>query len=178
LENFFSSSIGVLKFLGETELSLIFQEVTNLVDFVFGVEVGLDTNARKNRTGKNMHSKIANIFRKENLPFQEEVQISELPNISLGLDENKFDFVIEAKRTYLIEVNFYNSGGSKLNEVARSYTEIAKKLNSENIQFVWITDGQGWKKAKNKLEEAYKNIPHLYNLHSLETFLQKVKSEI
>ena len=74
--------------------------------------------------------------------------------------------------TYLIEVNYYNSGGSKLNEVARAYTDISPKINQyENYQFVWITDGKGWHSAKNKLNEAFNTIPHLYNLTTLKDFI-------
>ena len=75
--------------------------------------------------------------------------------------------------TYLIEVNFYSGGGSKLNEVARSYSEIAPKINAVNgFEFVWITDGIGWRSAKNKLQEAYSIIPSIYNLTSIADFLE------
>ena len=92
----------------------------------------------------------------------------------------RFDFVIQTKKkTYLIETNFYNSGGSKLNEVARAYTDIAQKINQyKKFEFIWITDGQGWLSAKNKLGEAYSLIPSIYNLVNLDEFLSKVKSEL
>lgn len=99
--------------------------------------------------------------------------------LSLGADVKRFDFVIKTKKkTYLIETNFYNGGGSKLNETARSYSDVAPKINQyENYEFVWITDGQGWLSAKNKLEEAYNIIPSMYNLSTLQNFIEKVKSE-
>ena len=95
----------------------------------------------------------------------------------LGDDEKRFDFVIEAhQKTYLIEVNFYSGGGSKLNEVARAYTDIAPKVNSvPNFEFVWITDGIGWKDARTKLHEAYNIIPSIYNLTSISDFLKLIK---
>lgn len=81
--------------------------------------------------------------------------------------------------TYLIEVNFYSRGGSKLNEVARSYSDIGPKINSiPNFEFVWITDGQGWLSAKNKLEEAYRIIPNIYNLTTLDNFIRKIKADM
>ena len=88
-----------------------------------------------------------------------------------------FDFVIVASgKTYLIEVNFYSGGGSKLNEVARSYTEIAPKVNGvPNFEFVWITDGIGWNSARNKLEEAFAAIPSIYNLTTISEFISKIK---
>ena len=75
-------------------------------------------------------------------------------------------------KIYLIEVNFYSGGGSKLNEVARSYSDIAPKINSvQGFEFVWITDGIGWKSAKNKLQEAYSIIPSVYNLTNINEFI-------
>ena len=86
------------------------------------------------------------------------------------------DFVIQtSSKTYLIEVNFYSGGGSKLNEVARSYSDIAPKINSvPGFEFVWITDGIGWKSARNKLQEAYNIIPSIYNLSNINDFLNGI----
>lgn len=75
-------------------------------------------------------------------------------------------------------MNFYSGGGSKLNEVARSYSDIAPKVNSvPGFEFVWITDGIGWKSARNKLQEAYNIIPSIYNLVSIEDFIKEVKEQ-
>lgn len=183
LESYFSSLQGVIDYIEQTGLADVFRNknVTNLVDYVFGVEVGLDTNARKNRGGENMAKAVALKFNGANIPFRSEVNSTEFEEIkSLGQDLKRFDFVIQTKnKTYLIETNFYNSGGSKLNEVARAYTDIAPKINQyEKFEFVWITDGQGWLTAKNKLGEAYSLIPSIYNLANLDEFLSKVKTEL
>lgn len=183
LENYFTSLQGVINYIEQTGLGDIFKNknVTNLVDYVFGVEVGLDTNARKNRGGDNMAKAVALKFKGANIPFRAEVNSSEFDEIkSLGQDLKRFDFMIQTKeKTYLIETNFYNGGGSKLNEVARAYSDIAPKINEyDNFEFVWITDGQGWLTAKNKLGEAYKIIPHIYNLANLDEFISKIKSEL
>ena len=94
-------------------------------------------------------------------------------------DNKVFDFVIKTNRcTYLIEVNFYHGGGSKPNETARSYTEVAPKVNSvEGYEFVWITDGVGWIKAKAMFTAAYKVIPNIYNLTHIQEFISKIKEE-
>lgn len=183
LKSYFTSLQGVINYIEQTGLSEIFKNknVTNLVDYVFGVEVGLDTNARKNRSGDNMAKAVALKFKNANIPFRSEVNSTEFEEIkSLGQDLKRFDFIIQTKKkTYLIETNFYNGGGSKLNEVARSYTDIALKINRyEKFEFVWITDGQGWLSAKNKLGEAYSLIPSVYNLANLEEFLSKIKLEL
>ena len=182
LENYFISPKSILEYICETRLAEVFKnkEITNLVDYVFGIEVGLDTNARKNRGGDNMSKAVSLLFDREEVYYKKEVNSTLFLDIeSLGVDVKRFDFVIKTKKkTYLIEANFYNTGGSKLNEVARAYSEVAPKINQyENYEFVWITDGQGWLKAKNKLEEAYNAIPSVYNLTTLEEFVEKVKKE-
>ena len=182
LESYFTSPKGILEYICETGLAEVFKnkEISNLVDYVFGIEVGLDTNARKNRGGDNMSKAVSLLFDREEIYYKKEVNSTLFLDIeSLGVDVKRFDFVIKTKKkTYLIETNFYNTGGSKLNEVARAYSEVAPKINQyENYEFVWITDGQGWLSAKNKLEEAYNTISSVYNLTTLSEFVEKVKKE-
>lgn len=178
LESMFTSVDSVLIFLEKTGLGDILQhqKVKDLVDYVFGIETGLDTNARKNRSGRVMENTVSNILTEAGVPFRQEVYSREWKQITevLGDDEKRFDFVVEtASKVYLIEVNFYSDGGSKLNEVARSYSDIAPKINSvEGFEFVWITDGMGWKSAKNKLQEAYGIIPNVYNLTTIYDFIK------
>ena len=182
IENFFKTPEGVIEYIKGTGLQSVFEnkQIKNLVDYVFGVETGLDTNARKNRSGHIMEYSIAQLLTKEGIPFRQEVYSSEFPQLSvLGEDMKRFDFVINtSKKTYLIEVNFYSRGGTKLNEVASSYTELAPKINSvKGFEFVWITDGIGWLSAKNKLEEAFYTIPSIYNLTSISDFVNIINSE-
>ena len=178
LSSFFFDIDGVMEYLESTGLAEVLQQqkIKDLVDYVFGLETGLDSNARKNRSGHVMERMIARIFTTNNISFRQEVYSSEWPEITnvLGDDEKRFDFVVQKNgTTYLIEVNFYSGGGSKLNEVARSYSEIAPKINAVNgFEFVWITDGIGWRSAKNKLQEAYSIIPSIYNLTNIADFLE------
>lgn len=173
----FSSVDGVMKFIEGTGLDKVFKnkEVKDLVDYVFGVETGLDTNARKNRSGAITETLIARIFDNAGIYYRTQISSKEFPAISavLGADQKVFDFAITTRnKTYLIEVNFYSGGGSKLNEVARSYTELAPKINGvPGFEFVWITDGQGWNSAKNKLEEAFSAIPSIYNLTTIQDLI-------
>jgi len=182
LNSLFRSIDGVMEFIETTGLAEIFQshKIKNLVDFVFGIETGLDSNARKNRSGCIMENTVANFFDSYDIPYRKEVYSKEWPDITkvLGNDEKRFDFVINTpSKTYLIEVNFYSGGGSKLNEVARSYSDIAPKINAvPGFEFVWITDGVGWKNAKNKLQEAYSIIPSIYNLSNLTIFINHIKN--
>ena len=181
LDSLFDSVDGVMEFLEKTGLAEVFQskKISDLVDYVFGIETGLDTNARKNRSGHVMEGMVAHILDGNDVSYRQEVYSSEWPEITevLGDDEKRFDFVIETEnKTYLLEVNFYSGGGSKLNEVARSYSDIAPKINSvPGFEFVWITDGIGWRSAKNKLQEAYSIIPSIYNLTDISEFINKIK---
>ena len=182
LETYFETPEKIVEYIEKTGLAEILKNknVNNLVDYVFGVEVGLDTNARKNRGGTNMEKAVSSMFDKARICYKTQVNIAEFYDIeSLGDDAKVFDFVIKTKKkTYLIETNFYNTGGSKLNEVARAYSDVAPKINRyDNYEFVWITDGQGWLSAKNKLQEAFNIIPSLYNLSTLENFITQIKSE-
>lgn len=175
---------GVIKFLKETGMAEVLQnkDIKNLVDYVFGVEAGLDTHARKNRSGDITELLLHRILTANGIDHRMEVYSHEFPELqkALGADEKRFDFVIETKRcTYLIEVNFYNGGGSKPNEVARAYRELSPIVNKvDGFEFVWVTDGQGWNSARNKLEEAYNEIDRMYNFESLGDFLKEVKSEL
>ena len=127
-----------------------------------------------------MSKAVSLFFDKAKIFYKKEVNSTNFPEIkSLGVDLKRFDFVIKTKsKTYLIETNYYNGGGSKLNEVARAYSDVAPKVNQyPQFEFIWITDGQGWLSAKNKLEEAYNNIQSVYNLSNLHEFIKRIISE-
>ncbi len=181
VSDYFKSPEQVTMFLNETGLTEILQskQIKNLVDYVFGVEVGLDSNARKNRGGDIMESIVADTLTRNGILFDREVCYTEFPEIvkALGVDNKRFDFVIRTQaRTYLVETNFYTGGGSKLNEVARAYSELAPRINAvPGYEFIWITDGIGWKDARSKLEEAFSHIPSIYNLSNMFEFVDIIK---
>ena len=87
-----------------------------------------------------------------------------------GKMEKRFDFVIKTHdMIYGIETNFYGSGGSKLNETARSYKTLAWETEEiDGFTFVWFTDGKGWTSARNNLEETFDVMQHIYNIKDLE----------
>ena len=182
INSLFDSVDGVIEYIHGTGLDEVFRnkQIKNLVDYVFGVETGLDTNARKNRSGHLMEGQVASMLDNVGITYRQEVYSTEYPELSvLGEDKKRFDFVIETRhRNYLMEVNFYSGGGSKLNEVARAYSELSPKINAvDGFEFVWITDGFGWKSAKNKLEEAFYAIPNIYNLTTIDEFIKQMKED-
>lgn len=182
LTDLFHNPEGVYKFLTDTTLLQLFQnkEITNLVDYVFGIETGMDTNARKNRSGVIMENLIEQILNDNHISFRKQVKSKEFTELKkiLGKDIKKFDFVIKNKeKTYLLEVNFYNSGGSKPNEVARAYAGIGPKINQNPaFEFIWITDGYGWKSAEHEIREAFDVIPGIYNLTTISDFIKRIKA--
>ena len=173
-------------FMRKTGLFSLIAEhlINNLVDYVTGVEVGLDSNGRKNRGGHLMENLVESYLQKAGLikgaDYFREMYLSDiekkwsidLSNISnQGKAEKRFDFVVKKGDTiYAIETNFYTSGGSKLNETARSYKTIA--LEAKEIQgfaFVWFTDGNGWFSARRNLEETFDVMENIYCIADLES---------
>lgn len=157
--------------------------VSNLVDYVTGVETGLDSNGRKNRGGHLMEDLVESYIRKAGFikdeSYFKEVyihQITEMWNIDLsaisnqGKMEKRFDFVVRTPgMIYGIETNFYGSSGSKLNETARSYKTLALETDTiDGFTFVWFTDGKGWTSARHNLEETFDVMEHIYSIKDLE----------
>jgi len=155
--------------------------IKNLVDYCFGIEVGFDTNARKNRTGTLMENIVSNYldkFCKENTNFNyieqaTQKRILETFNYEIEIDKNsrRFDFAIHNKDTnklYLIEVNYYSGGGSKLKATAGEYQYLNDFVKSQNIEFIWITDGKGWLTALNPLEETFNHNDYVINIDMLK----------
>ena len=157
--------------------------INNLVDYVTGVETGLDSNGRKNRGGHLMEDLVESYIQKagftKNETYFKEMYIHEITN-RWGIDlsaisnsgkmEKRFDFVVKTDTMiYAIETNFYSSGGSKLNETARSYKTLALEADTiDGFSFVWFTDGKGWTSARNNLEETFDVLENIYNIKDLE----------
>ena len=157
--------------------------INNLFDYVIGIEVGLDSNSRKNRIGITMENIVESYLIKaglvKNISYFKEMYVNDIENkfginlsklSSNGKSNKRFDFVIYYQNNvYAIECNYYSSGGSKLNETARSYKDLA--INSKDIQgfkFIWITDGMGWHMCKTNLQETYEVLDNLFNISDLE----------
>ncbi|MEA2015316.1 MAG: type II restriction endonuclease [Actinomycetota bacterium] len=169
------------KFFIDSGLRDIFKNrrIKNLVDYCYGVEVGLDTNARKNRTGKLMEKIVEKYlknftskFKLEYLCQATKAKIENNFNYSIKVDkyDREFDFSLMDKdknKIYLIEVNYYGGGGSKLKATAGEYIELNNILKRQNIEFIWITDGNGWKKSKNPLYKTFTSNDYTFNLELL-----------
>lgn len=153
--------------------------INNLVDYVTGVETGLDSNGRKNRGGHQMEDLVEGFIRQTGAEYYKEMYLPQIEHAwgvdlsaisAEGTSTKRWDFVVPTRQTiYLMETNFYTSGGSKLNETARSYKMIAEEARYiRGVEFVWITDGGGWISARRNLEETFRTMEHLYNIADME----------
>jgi type II restriction enzyme len=168
----FMKKTGLLSLIGE-------HIINNLVDYCLGIETGLDSNGRKNRGGHQMEDLVEGFIKKTGSEYYKEMYLTDIENkwnvdlsaISAeGTSTKRWDFVVKTSSTiFVIETNFYSGGGSKLNETARSYKMIAEETKGiPNVEFVWVTDGGGWRSARRNLEETFNVLEHLYNISDME----------
>ena len=174
-----------IRFMRECGLFDLLQNhiINNLYDYVLGIEVGLDSNGRKNRGGHLMENLVEEYIvkagYKKNDTYFKEMYLKDIErkwNLDLSamsgnnVSAKRFDFVIKKENmVYVIETNFYTSGGSKLNETARSYKMLAEEAKKvAGVTFIWFTDGTGWNNAKHNLEETFNVLETIYNIDDLE----------
>ena len=174
-----------IKFMRESGLFDLLQNhiINNLYDYVLGIEVGLDSNGRKNRGGHLMENLVESYIikagYKKDINYFKEMYLKDIEKKwNLDLSEmsghntstKRFDFVIKTdKQVYVIETNFYSSGGSKLNETARSYKMLAEESKKvDGVTFIWFTDGTGWISARKNLEETFNELETMYNIDDLD----------
>lgn len=156
------------------------KKIKNLVDYVIGVEVGLDSNGRKNRGGQLMESIVekfvSDFCKNKGFEYIAQARATAINSkwgvfVKVDKSERSFDFAIfnpSTKNLKLIETNFYNGGGSKLKAVCGEFKSLYLELKSQDIDFIWITDGLGWNTTKKPLEEVYNNNEYIFNLSMLE----------
>lgn len=177
----YDNTSDYIYFMEQTGLFDLIQNhiVSNLFDYATGVEVGLGSNGRKNRGGHQMEDLVEGYIKMTGCEYYKEMYLQDIEkkwNVDLSkisannTTTKRWDFVVKTQNhIYVIETNFYASGGSKLNETARSYKMIAEESkNIENFTFVWVTDGAGWQSARRNLEETFDVLETLYNIYDLD----------
>jgi hypothetical protein len=170
------------EFLEKSGLSRLFQKdgIKNLVDYVMGVEVGLESNGRKNRGGTLMEeiveAFVGDFCSKNGCEYMRQAKSTSIKrkwnvDIKINKSERSFDFVVynpKSKKIKLFEANFYNGGGSKLKSVCGEFESLHDELKVQNIDFIWVTDGLGWRTTIRRLEETYNHNEYVFNLKMLE----------
>ena len=167
----FAKECGLLKVLSD-------KNIKNLVDYAIGVEVGLDTNARKNRSGDAMENltevyikAICDKYGYRYIAQATAGKIKELFGKDVATDkaDRRFDFAIDTgDMLYLTEVNYYSGGGSKLKSVAGEFSSLYTLAKNNKTGFIWITDGEGWLSAKRPLRETFDHTDYVMNINMIE----------
>lgn len=149
-------------------------KIKNMKDYLLGVEVGIDTNARKNRSGIAMElavkptmEALKRDFSEIDIEFQKTFKFIakkyDAP-LSLNLANRKSDFVIRKGQTFInVEVNYFDGQGSKPQEIVDSYINRQTELYKVGWKFVWITDGRGWKEGTNQIKKGFAEVDYLLN---------------
>lgn len=154
------------------------KKIKNFVDYATGVEVGIGSNGRKNRSGHQMENTVESYIKRIcidlKIDYLKEANAKAIRNhwdIDIKLDKSsrRLDYVINKNgKLFFIEVNFYGGGGSKLKSTAGEYIRINDYWNNQNIEFIWITDGAGWLKTQKPLREYFDKADYLLNLEMLK----------
>jgi type II restriction enzyme len=168
---FFAEKSGLLKVVSD-------KSVKNLVDYSIGVEVGLDTNARKNRSGTAMENLIEvyvkAICEKHGYRYLAQATAAKIKqefgkDVSTDKADRHFDFAVDTgAMLYLSEVNYYGGGGSKLKSVAGEFSSLFSLVKNDKTGFIWITDGEGWLTAKRPLSETFHATDYVMNINMIE----------
>lgn len=149
-------------------------KIKNLVDYVFGIEVGLGSNGRKNRSGTAMENMmefhinhLCKSIDAEYLAYASSAKVRREWGIDLAVDkaDREIDFIIKRDDLlYLIEVNYYSGVGSKLKATAGEYKGVFDFWKKHNYRFLWITDGFGWNSTQKPLREAFDKLDYILNI--------------
>jgi type II restriction enzyme len=173
----------ILEFTINTGILELFKNknIKSIPDYVLGIEVGLDSNGRKNRGGTTMETIVENLIsticQQNNFLFISQATAEKIKsqwNINVQVDKSsrRFDFAVKNQANlYLIETNFYGGGGSKLKSTAGEYKGLFDVISRQGHKFIWVTDGLGWKTTLRPLEETFKHIDYTLNLNMLASGL-------
>lgn len=174
-----SAKDGVL-FLKESGFLKLISDrnIKSIPDYFIGVEVGLDSNGRKNRSGISMENLVEffvkDICGRNNYEYITQATADKIKakwnkNITVTKSSKRIDFAINTPhKLYLIETNFYGGGGSKLKSTAGEYADIYHQWTNDGHQFIWITDGYGWKTTQRPLRDTFNTTDYIINLDMIQ----------
>jgi type II restriction enzyme len=176
----------IVDFVKKSGLLDIICQMESAGDYLLGVEVGLDTNARKNRSGSFLEDLVKQSINKSfsgnkdlillEQKFFKTIREEYNVEIPLTLSDRKSDFVLILNKIALnIEVNYYGGTGSKPTEIISSYINRNQVLKASGWRFVWLTDGIGWKGMRQPLKIGLENIDYIINTNLLNKgILEKI----
>jgi len=168
----------IIRFCEKSGIFYLFEDkhIKNLEDYIFGVEVGMDTNARKNRSGQAMEillepeiQRLSKRYSFDVIPQKQfKTLLKDYPQLKIPpeLKDRKFDFVfIKGNRAINMEANYYAGSGSKPQEIVDSYINRMNELKTYGWDFIWITDGDGWVAGKNQIRKAFEKQKYVLNIN-------------
>ncbi len=171
-----------LKFIKDSGLSTVLCGglKKSVHDYAYGVEAGMDSNGRKNRSGSMGESYLESVLNQISndsgwIAHGQTTYDSCVIwyNIHLdGFENRRFDgslFNPSRKQLYLFEVNNFNSGGSKSKASATEFKDLHERFSRTNHEFIYITDGKGWDSDKSHLKEAMEYIGKVFNYRMIES---------
>jgi hypothetical protein len=158
-------------------LQYVVENSADVRDHYRGMLVGMETHSRKNRQGTCFEDivgeqleEIVEQLQEEGYEARLETEYTTEYNDESG-QKKTVDFAMlkDDEIRVVFEANCYKGGGSKPSEIRRSYNYVSRRMRNDAVEFVWITDGQGWGKSlTNVLRESYNDITDVYNLHQVE----------
>jgi len=154
------------------------RSIKSVPDYFIGVEVGLDSNGRKNRSGTAMENLVEffvkDICQRNGYDYITQATADKIKskwgkNITVTKSSKRIDFAINTPhKLYLVETNFYGGGGSKLKSTAGEYADIYNQWTNDGHQFIWVTDGFGWKTTQRPLRDTFNRIDYILNLDMVQ----------
>ena len=175
----------IITLFEESGLKYFFQNMSakSIIDYATGVKVGMDTNARKNRSGKVMERLLVDKIKRDSPDYEVYLQkqfksFKDKFSVPDELLERRADFILLRADTWVnIEVNFYNTAGSKPEEIVGSYISRQSYIKKAGGHFIWITDGIAWKEKKankqTELKNAFDKMDYVLNLYFVKNGLLK-----
>lgn len=175
----YNNKISVKDFLVDSglrdNLFINSQKNRNMREFYLGLEVGITSADKKNLSGKWASEQIAKLLTEKSISFTKEVPYNKVLNLNLERDKY-FDYVFTINDiTYCLEINFFNTSGSKINSESARFEDLSRTFeNYKGLEFVWVTDGIGLKKHQIQIQKALSKIDNMFNFVTFQTFLDEL----
>ncbi len=170
---------AIVDFCKKTGLLELFNHIDDLYSYLVGTEVGLDTNARKSRSGKIFENAVGDLLNEKIKNLSEYSLVKEDSSVEIHR-KKRFDYVLYKNNVpkIVFECNFYNGTGSKPIEVAHAYVSLQNDTDDADLTFIWVTDGRGWNKMFSTLLNVAEDIDFIVNYNMLDKILDKFLDEL